>query len=130
MDRTAAVRRSLFGSAAVLIAAAGVFAVANADPAAAPPPVTAIKHVVVIYGENQSFDHYFGTYPNATNPPGEPSFTPAGGTPVVDGLQGLLVGNPNADDPMRIDRSLPVPCDHNHNYGAEQKAFNGGLMNK
>ena len=31
-----------------------------------PPPNTPIKHVVVIFGENQSFDHYFGTYPNAT----------------------------------------------------------------
>ena len=27
----------------------------------------AIKHVVVIFGENISFDHYFGTYPNALN---------------------------------------------------------------
>ena len=24
----------------------------------------------------------------------------------------------------------PVTCDHNHNYGAEQKAFNGGAMDK
>ncbi|WP_284286348.1 alkaline phosphatase family protein [Alicyclobacillus fastidiosus] len=29
---------------------------------------TPIKHVVVIFGENVSFDHYFGTYPHATNP--------------------------------------------------------------
>ena len=35
---------------------------------------TPIKHVVVIFGENISFDHYFGTYPNATNPPREPKF--------------------------------------------------------
>lgn len=33
---------------------------------------TPIEHVVVIFQENQSFDHYFGTYPVATNPPGEP----------------------------------------------------------
>ena len=26
---------------------------------------TPIKHVVVIFQENVSFDHYFGTYPNA-----------------------------------------------------------------
>lgn len=38
---------------------------------------TPIKHLVVIYGENVSFDHYFGSYPNATNPAGEPAFTPA-----------------------------------------------------
>jgi phospholipase C len=40
---------------------------------------TPIKHLVVIFQENVSFDHYFGTYPNATNPAGEPSFTPAQG---------------------------------------------------
>ena len=28
---------------------------------------TPIKHVVVIFQENVSFDHYFGTYPHATN---------------------------------------------------------------
>ena len=26
---------------------------------------TPIKHLVVIFNENRSFDHYFGTYPNA-----------------------------------------------------------------
>ena len=29
---------------------------------------TPIKHLVVIFQENVSFDHYFGTYPYATNP--------------------------------------------------------------
>ena len=53
-----------------------------ATPAAAnvrPPygqPATPIKHLVIIFQENVSFDHYFGTYPNATNPPGEPKFVP------------------------------------------------------
>ena len=72
-------RRTLFGGAAVIAAAAGAFAVASADPSAGPPPTTPIKHVVVIFGENQSFDHYFGTYPNATNPAGQPPFTAAPG---------------------------------------------------
>ena len=31
------------------------------------PPSTAIKHIVVIFGENVSFDHYFATYPVAAN---------------------------------------------------------------
>ena len=31
---------------------------------------TPIKHVVVIFDENISFDHYFGTYPNAANTDG------------------------------------------------------------
>ena len=47
---------------------------------------TPIKHLVVIFQENASFDHYFGTYPDALNPPGEPRFTAKPGTPHVNGL--------------------------------------------
>src|SRR6185312_8691623 len=58
---------------------------------------TPIKHVVVIFQENVSFDHYFGTYPNAANPAGEPRFTAVHGTPRVDNLLhgSLLTQNPN-----------------------------------
>ena len=31
---------------------------------------TPIEHLVIIFQENVSFDHYFGTYPNALNPKG------------------------------------------------------------
>ena len=54
---------------------------ANAAPAGPPArsvagtPATPITHLVVIFQENVSFDHYFATYPNATNPQGEPPFT-------------------------------------------------------
>ena len=34
---------------------------------------TPIKHLVVIFDENVSFDHYFGTYPFAANTDGPPS---------------------------------------------------------
>src|SRR5271155_3284937 len=56
---------------------------------------TPIKHVVVIFDENVSFDHYFATYPNTANTDGEPFYaTP--GTPSVNGLTGgLLTANPN-----------------------------------
>src|SRR6516165_3933263 len=47
---------------------------------------TPIKHVVVIFKENVSFDHYFATYPCATNPNGEPRFNAKGNTPTVNGL--------------------------------------------
>jgi phospholipase C len=50
---------------------------------------TPIKHLVVIFQENVSFDHYFGTYPNAANPKGEPAFFAAPGTPTVNGLREL-----------------------------------------
>ena len=39
-------------------------------------PATPIQHLVVIFQENVSFDHYFGTYPNADQSPGEPKFYP------------------------------------------------------
>ena len=37
---------------------------------AAGDPATPIQHLVVIFQENVSLDHYFGTYPYATNPKG------------------------------------------------------------
>ena len=35
-----------------------------------PQTATPIKHVVVLFDENESFDHYFGTYPYAANTDG------------------------------------------------------------
>jgi phospholipase C len=97
---------------------------------------TPIKHVVVIYNENVSFDHYFATYPNAANPAGEPAFTPAAGTPAVNGLSGtLLTANPNftnqangtaAANPFRLDRTQAATADQNHAYTAEQHAYDNG----
>lgn len=92
---------------------------------------TPIKHVVVIFQENVSFDHYFGTYPNAKNPAGDPKFTASPGTPTVNGLNHeLLTDNPNAANPKRLDRSQAMTCDMDHGYTAEQKAFDRGLMDK
>jgi phospholipase C len=93
---------------------------------------TPIKHVVVIFGENISFDHYFGTYPFAPNPSGEPGFDGRDDTPSVNGLvtAGLLTNNPNLTLPYRLDRSEAYTCDMDHDYTDEQKAFDGGLMDK
>jgi phospholipase C len=93
--------------------------------------------VVVIFQENVSFDHYFGTYPKALNPPGEPSFHARPDTPTVNGLKGgLLTLNPNlnpangadASNPFRLDRSQAATQDQNHAYGPEQSAVHFGLM--
>src|SRR5215470_17755528 len=66
---------------------------------------TPIKHLVVIFQENVSFDHYFGTYPNATGQGGSP-FTAKPGTPSVDGLTAaLLNNNPNGVNPRRYSPS-------------------------
>ena len=98
---------------------------------------TPIKHVVVIFQENVSFDHYFATYPKATNPAGEPRFHARPGTPRVDNLvtANLLTNNPNltnmangtdAADPFRLDRTQASTADQNHAYTAEEKAYDDG----
>ena len=101
---------------------------------------TPIKHVVVIFGENISYDHYFGTYPNATNPESEPAFTALSGTPAANNYTAnaaLLTANPNAtntgngtgaSNPFRLDRSQAFTASMNHNYGPEQQAFDGLAM--
>lgn len=95
------------------------------------PTRTPIKHIVVIFQENVSFDHYFATYPKATNPSGEPQFHALSGTPTVNGLTpGLLTTNPNSAQPVRLDRSQNYTCDMDHDYTAEQQAFDHGLMDK
>jgi len=100
-------------------------------PPQAAPTVTPIKHVVVIFDENVSFDHYFGSYPNAANPPDEPSFSPRPNTPTVNGFnRTILQNNPSGVAPFRLDRSQNMTCDNDNAYTAEQMAYHGGLMDK
>jgi phospholipase C len=92
---------------------------------------TPVKHLVVIYDENVSFDHYFGTYPKAANTDGT-TFTAAKKTPKkINNLtnSGLLTTNPNLYAPQRLSSAQAMTCDQNHNYGPEQLAYNGGLAN-
>ena len=92
---------------------------------------TPIKHLVVLFQENVSFDHYFGTYPNAANTAGEPAFHALPGTPSVNGLSdGLLTANPNLSNPQRLSRAEAATCDQDHGYTDEQKAFDGGAMDQ
>ncbi len=101
------------------------------DPASAFQTTTPIKHVIVIFGENISFDHYFATYPYATNPVGESPFFPLPGTPRVNNLLsgGLLTENPNSTQPFRMDTgAASVTCDMSHSYTPEQLADDHGLM--
>ena len=42
----------------------------------------------------------------------------------------MLTHNPNSANPFRLDRSEAITCDMNHDYTAEQKAYNGGLLDK
>jgi phospholipase C len=122
------------------------------DPAAAFPTATKIKHLVVIFGENVSFDHYFATYPKATNPKGEPPFVAVDGTPAPNNLStpldatknfapltgvDLLNANPTAANgandggaanPFRLGHSEAATQDMGHNYKPEQQASNAGAM--
>ncbi|HEY2463282.1 MAG TPA: alkaline phosphatase family protein [Steroidobacteraceae bacterium] len=135
-------RRSITAFAAGLVTAVTVLSTAYANNSdnhsGGSATATPIKHLVVIFQENVSFDHYFGTYPHATNPSGEPRFEAKQGTPTVNGLWGtLLSNNPNATNPVngagatnpfRLDRTQAATNDQDHDYTPEQVAFDHGLM--
>ncbi len=91
---------------------------------------TPIKHLVVIFDENISFDHYFGTYPKAGGQNGSP-FRAKANTPAINGLtKALLTSNPNTFNPKRLSPSEALTCDQDHNYKPEQLAFDGGAMDQ
>ena len=122
---------------------AGSVAVPKTSPASTwtitPQAATPIKHLVVLFDENVSFDHYFGTYPFAANADGT-KFQARRGTPTVNGLYSkitsngpvgpLLTSNPNAYNPKRLTHSQALTCDQNHGYTAEQKAVDNGKMDQ
>ncbi|HZR84187.1 MAG TPA: alkaline phosphatase family protein [Candidatus Binatia bacterium] len=90
-----------------------------------------VEHLVVIYQENKSFDVYFGIYPSAANPPGQPVFRAKPDTPRVNGLTDMLLfDNPNEANPFRIDRTQSYTCDQSHDYTTEQQSRNGGAMDR
>jgi phospholipase C len=114
-----------------VVAALGLAIAGGRGPAAAQATATPIKHLIVAFQENVSFDHYFGTYPRALNLPGETPFVAAPGTPSVNGLtEALLLHNPNKASPIRLSPQQAVTCDMDHDYTPEQQAFDGGLMDK
>ncbi len=134
---------ALTAIAPVALAATPLGGTASVDPAwdevnvDNTPTATPIKHIVIIFDENVSFDHYFATYPTATNPSGEPAFTAAPGTPAANNLAtaNLLTNNPNATntangvnaaEPFRLDRTQASTADQNHSYTPEQQAYDNG----
>src|SRR6185312_975141 len=134
--------RGFVRSAAVPVAfmawATNVFADFPGFPGHGTQTATPIQHVVILFQENVSFDHYFGTYPHAQNQPGEQVFAAYPGTPSVNGLTpDLLNSNPNltADgsakvNPPRLSPAQAYTCSQNHNYGPEQQAVDGGLLDQ
>jgi phospholipase C len=133
--------RKLPAAAAAAITLGGIATLASAADPQFPShehTATPIKHLVVIYDENISFDHYFATYPQATNPTGEPRFYPSPFTPWVNNLvtANLLTNNPNlnpangagAANPFRLDRTQAATEDQDHSYTPEQQAYDGGKV--
>jgi phospholipase C len=130
----------------------------TSDHAAAFATATPIKHVVIIFGENVSFDHYFGTYPHAKNLGGETRFVGVAPAQGVNTLEtpldvdhgfvalttgpNLLTGNPNQipdpsnpgslipANPARLSPSQASTADQGHNYKPEQQASHGGAMDR
>ena len=136
MYRDSRVKRLAAGAATLTLCSAALAISTGAGSAGAlprPGTATPIQHLVVIYQENVSFDHYFGTYPVAANSSGQP-FTARPGTPSVDGLTGaLLTANPNGVNPRRYDPANVndvLTRDQDHNYNDEQRAFDGGKMDQ
>jgi phospholipase C len=154
MRRVLKVRRALVAGAVAACALGGVATLAAADgsgnnphsPNAGTSTSTPIEHVVVIFQENVSFDHYFGTYPYAANTSGQPFYGPHNvkvnglyDNPGLNGQGTLLTNNPNREaggnqvNPRRLDPANindVLTCDQDHNYNDEQKAFDGGKMDK
>ncbi len=140
-------------TAAISVSLSGGAGGASTRVSAAGATKTPIKHLVVIFQENVSFDHYFGTYPVAANTDGSP-FVAAPRTPAVDGLlpatassipaslqhtDSLIARNPNSAPPVRMDStptgnawniSGQLTCDQDHNYSDEQKSFDSGAMDQ
>jgi phospholipase C len=118
-----------------LISLASAFAQTPAPTAGASTP---IEHLVVIFQENVSFDHYFGSYPFAANPEGQPAFFAFANTPSINGLGPAYISNngtvsnsangTGATAPFRLDRSQAATADQDHDYTAEQIAYHAGVV--
>jgi phospholipase C len=129
---------TFLGEALIAGALFGLGSASAQTPAPTAGAATPIQHLVVIFQENVSFDHYFGTYPFAANPEGEPPFYAFANTPSVNGLgpsflnnNGTVTNSANgtgATAPFRLDRSQAATADQDHDYTAEQLAYHSGVV--
>ena len=93
--------------AALLVVGTSPLSSFAGQPQDEPQTATPIKHIVVIFGENISFDHYFGTYPKAENNPGETRFkyiqSPHAGHNVANNLITPLDPTKNFEPVKHVD---------------------------
>src|SRR5580693_7671640 len=129
---------TLLGKALIAGSLISLGAASAQTPAPTASASTPIQHLVVIFQENISFDHYFGTYPFALNPEGQPAFFAYRNTPSVNGLGPAYLNNnatvwnsangTGAVAPFRLDRSQAATADQDHDYMAEQIAYHSGVV--
>jgi phospholipase C len=151
--------RALFGCLTAAFAVITTGALADDHDRDDQPVRTAtpIKHLVVIFQENVSFDHYFGTYPNAQNNAGETQFHASSHTPKsintlltplnvnnhftpLTGIDlinknpngplgsGAAINGANASNPFRLAPTQGLTADQGHNDLPEQQADDNGKM--
>src|SRR5215831_3533964 len=115
--------RIVLGSLALAVATAGVV-LADDNRGKDNDKVftaTPIKHLVVIFQENISYDHYFATYPNAHHNPNSNPNAPA--APNNQRKNGA-----DAANPFRLAPSQAETADQGHNDMPEQSAYNNRQM--
>jgi phospholipase C len=87
----------------------GMLLAGNNQSKASAQPITPLEHIVLIFKENRSFDHYFGKFPGANG-----------------ATQGEMHDGTVIDLVPGID---PSPVDPGHQNGDWLKAYNSGRMN-
>ncbi|MGI8557623.1 MAG: alkaline phosphatase family protein [Solirubrobacteraceae bacterium] len=116
------------GAGAVALSALGPAELVQRALATAPAGVGSlsdIEHVVFFIQENRSFDHYFGTFHGVTG------FGDPGALPGVFSQPGYPVPGFNGHlNPFHLDSYNSGECtnDITHNWGPQQRSFNGGTM--
>jgi phospholipase C len=118
----------IFGCLTAAFALSSAVALGDDDRDRGVRTATPIKHLIVIFQENISYDHYFATYPNAMNLAGETPFKAKRHTPLNNNLvtpldvdhgfkplggPNLLTNNPNAN------ANAPVAPNNSRHNGAD-----------
>jgi phospholipase C len=109
-----------------------------------PNSTTPIKHIVVIFQENHSFDNYFETFPGVNssyvaNPSTCLSYdlnNPNGGCEMLynaDANNNQTFANQVEEAVCKLPPSIAVKCDPGnalpHDWNSSQASYNGGKMN-
>src|SRR5215813_14140507 len=112
--------RLMLGASAIVLAAVGPWSVGHADDARDPKDhgrtLTPIKHVIVLIGENRTFDHVFATY------------KPRHGQSVANLLSRGIINadgspGPNAADATQFTVNTPLPTHYFMGGGFTKTAY-------